>query len=214
VPTRVPSPLQAPVRCFQSNARVERVAQRPSYPSVRTGALRTSNVARVGTGEYSARACLRGCQSLGSYPPDAQPPNTCAMQATGRLRNRDSHDGRLSLGRANPGLKAWRGCTLQTDTNLRGAPDGPRFTVVSTSNVLPMRHTGHWAGPRVPCVTIGLTVKEKRAVPTPSGHGPRSESPRDHAGLGSLVCRAQANWRIGSDPSLSLSAERRPLALT
>ena len=57
-------------------------------------------------------------------------------------------------------------------------------------------------------------VKERRAVPTPSGHGPRSESPRAHAGLGSLVCRAQANWRIGSDPSLSLSAERRPLALT
>jgi hypothetical protein len=153
-------------------------------------------------GRYWCVLCLClscSCHSLGSLPPATQPTPLASCKQRGRLRHRDSYDGWLSLGRANPGLKAWRGGTLQTDTNLRGAPDGPRFTAVSsglsTSNALPMRHRGHWAGPWVPCATsFGLTVKERRAVPTPSGHGPRSEPPRVHAGLGSLVCRAQANW--------------------
>ena len=58
---------------------------------------------------------------------------------------------------------------------------------------------------------IGLTVKEKRAVPTSSGHGPRSEPPRDHAGLGSLVCRGTGELANRFRPQ-SLLARRAPPA--
>jgi hypothetical protein len=80
---------------------VERVAQRPGYPSVRTGSppVQATSPGWVRVSIAPVRA-VRGCHSLGSYPPDAQPTPLASCKQRGRLRHRDSYDGRLSLGRA------------------------------------------------------------------------------------------------------------------
>ena len=111
-----------------------------------------------------------GCHSLGSSSPCCSAHTTCIVRAPGGRKHRGSYDGRPSLGRTNPGLKAWRGGALQTDTDLRGVPDGPRFTPVSTSSVLPVRHRGCRAGPWVPCVTsIGYARQGKEGGSDPLG---------------------------------------------
>lgn len=118
-----------------------------------------------------------GCHITRFIPPCRLAHTTCNVQAKGARQHRDSYDGRLSLGGANPGLKARRGGWLQTDTNLRGDSDGPRFTAVSTSTVLPMRHRGNRAEPWVPCATSFGTARQGKegGFRPPSGHGARSD---------------------------------------
>ena len=79
--------------------------------------------------------------------------------------------------RSQSGPEGTAGRRLQTDSNLRGDSDGPRFTAVSTSTVLPMRHGGNRAEPWVPCATSFGTARQGKegGFRPPSGHGARSD---------------------------------------
>jgi hypothetical protein len=174
---------------------VERVAQRPSHPSVRTGThSRRRDGARIGTGEFFACACLAVAHLLSSYPPAAQPAPLASCKQRGGEGTGTPMMAGCHLRRTNPGLKAWWGGVRRTDTDLRGAPEGPRFTVApqATCFQCDIGDTGQSHGchalPR-----LVLPVKDKRKGPPPPGTG-RPETPRDHAGLGTPVCRAQVNW--------------------
>ncbi len=77
--------------------------------------------------------------------------------------------------------------------------------------MLPLQHRRHWQSHGCHVLpSLVLPVKDKRKGPPPPNTG-RSETPHEHAGLETPVCRAQVKWRTGSAPSLTLHAERSPL---
>jgi hypothetical protein len=84
---------------FRSSAAIECVAQRPGYPSVRTGTSWERRHRRESTGEYLACSLPWGRLSLGSNPPAAQ----STSLASCKQRRKESYDGRLSLGLIDPG---------------------------------------------------------------------------------------------------------------